>query len=253
MKNKNNVIITRGKDIIKRTKEALKKLDPKLPPKGSKILIKPNLVEPMPPDSGAITRPEVIEGIIQFLGDKNYKIIIGESSATWETEKAFRLAGYKDLKKKYKIKLINFDKGKFIKIKTGKSIWPSFEIAKTCRDVSYIISAAPLKEHAFGVTLTIKNMMGVLKPKGPTPNKKYIHKEGDIKIWTKRMKILLNYIKPDLALIDGTTAMIGSHIHGRLKKKNITIVGQDALAVDMAGAKILNHKRVFYLSKLMLK
>ena len=60
------VAIGKGKDIVKRTYLTLKRLSPNLPEKGSKILIKPNLVEPMPKSSGAVTRPEVIEGIIRF-------------------------------------------------------------------------------------------------------------------------------------------------------------------------------------------
>ncbi|MEM5847346.1 MAG: iron-sulfur cluster-binding protein, partial [Candidatus Aenigmatarchaeota archaeon] len=58
------VVIAEGKDIVKRTYLALKELKPKMPKKGERILIKPNLVEPMPNYSGAITRKEVIEGII---------------------------------------------------------------------------------------------------------------------------------------------------------------------------------------------
>lgn len=60
------VIIAKGEDVAKRTLAALKALAPKLPARRSRILIKPNLVEPMPRDSGAITRPEVREGIIQL-------------------------------------------------------------------------------------------------------------------------------------------------------------------------------------------
>jgi len=251
--NKNKVIIVSGQDIIKRAKKALEILAPTLPLIGSKILVKPNLVEPLAKDSGAVTRPEVIEGIIQFLGDKNYQILIGESSGSWHTKEAFIKAGYKDLEKKYNIKLINFDEGEFIKIKTNQSIWPEIEIAKTCFEVSYLISVAPLKEHPYEVTLTCKNMMGVLKPdkRYKSANKRYIHKEDNKKIWAKRLCLLLKYIKPDLAIIDGTTAMYGSHINGRLERKNLTIAGCDPVAVDLVGAEILGHKKIFYLEKML--
>ena len=191
--NKNKVIIVSGQDIIKRTKKALEKLAPTLPSLGSKILIKPNLVEPLPENSGAVTRPEVIEGIIQFLGDKNYQILIGESSGSWDTKEAFIKAGYQELEKKYNIKLINFDEVEFVKIKTKKSIWPEIEIAKPCFEVSYLISAAPLKEHPYyEVTLTCKNMMGVIKPdkRYKSANKQYIHKEDNKKIWAGRLCLL---------------------------------------------------------------
>jgi uncharacterized protein (DUF362 family) len=79
------VLVARGKDITKRTLAALEMLSPLLPRKGSKILIKPNLVEPRPKDSGAVTRPEVIEALIQFLGNRNYEIYVGEGAAILHT------------------------------------------------------------------------------------------------------------------------------------------------------------------------
>ena len=68
------IIVSEGTDTTKRTLVALEELSPALPKKGSRILIKPNLLEPRSSDSGAITRPEVIEAVIQFLDDNKYKI-----------------------------------------------------------------------------------------------------------------------------------------------------------------------------------
>ena len=243
---KNGIIICQDPDIIKRTIKALEILSPHLPLKGSLILIKPNLVEPKRKNSGAITRPEVIEAIIQFLGDENYQIIIGEGSAMPATSLAFRLGGYHYLTKKYKVKLIDLNKGPFSKIKTDKDFWPEFEVNQLAKESDYLISVAPLKEHPFGVTLTIKNLMGCLRPKGVRANKSYIHPNDNQELWAKRMGLLYKYLKPELAVIDGTTAMYGSHISGRLEEKNLTIVGEDALAVDLVGAEILGHKNVFY-------
>ena len=246
----NSVVIEKGEDIQQRTYKALKKLAPELPKPGAKILIKPNFVEPKPPESGAITRPEIIEGILQFLADK-YKVWVGESSANWKTWQAFELAGYFNLKKKYNLELVNFDEGKYVKIKTGEKFWPEIEVAELATQVDYVISAAVLKEHPYVVTLSLKNMMGILRPKKSLAhagaNKYYIHKEYHKKeIWAKRLCLLLKNIKLDLGIIDGTTAMYGSHLNGRLEKKDLTLVGAP-LAVDLAGAEILGHKKVFYL------
>lgn len=253
----NKVIICKGENIVERTKRALEYLGPKLPKPGSKILIKPNLVRPSKKESGTITRPEVVEGIIQYLDDQKYKIFIGESSANWDTWRAFEMGGYLELKKKYKIELVNFDEQDFIKIKLNSPYLDFLEIAKLALDSDYLISAAPLKEHAYVVTLTLKNMMGVLKPGKSIymegANKQYFHKEQDPKIWAERLCLLLSKIKPNLAIIDGTTGMYGSHIDGKLKKYDLTIIGEDSVAVDIVGAEILDHKKVFYLEKAIKK
>ncbi len=238
------IVIAEGEDIVKRTYLALKELKPKMPEEGEKILIKPNLVEPMSNDSGAITRKEVIEGIIQFFDDKKYEILIGEGAAIFNTEDCFEKATYYELEEKYNVKLVNLNKDEFVRIK-GK-YW-NFEISKLAKEC-YLISAAVLKEHIFKVTLSLKNLMGILKPRGGYPVKSYIHEENDEKVWAERLCDLVKAAKPKLALIDATTAMFGSHLYGSLKRLNLTLASEDALACDLVGASLLGHKEVFYLN-----
>lgn len=250
---KSRVVVVIGRDIIERTIYALKKLKPKIPEFVSTILIKPNLVEPMPKDSGAITRPEIVEGIIRFFKEKgnSYRIIIGEGSAYPSTIPCFKNAGYEYLKDKYGVELYDLNEGEFTKVKG--EYW-EFEINSIVNVVDYIISVAVLKEHGFStVTLTLKNMMGVLKPARTIPVKGYIHKESNEDIWALRLYDLIKAVKPNLAVIDGTTGMYGSHIYGKIKEMNLTIVSEDPIACDYVGSKILGHKEVHHIKLLSSK
>ncbi|MEM2955085.1 MAG: DUF362 domain-containing protein [Candidatus Nanoarchaeia archaeon] len=237
------VIIAEGKNIVRRTYLALKELNPTLPKTGDKILIKPNLVEPMSNNSGAITRKEFIEGIIQFFDDKRYEIIIGEGAAVFDTTKCFEKAGYYELGEKYNVRFLDLNKTKFISIK-GK-YW-NFEISDIVKEC-YLISAAVLKEHTFEVTLSLKNLMGVLKPRENYPTKSYIHAENNEEIWARRLCDLVKVARPNLAIIDATTAMFGSHLFGKLKTLNLTLASEDALACDLVAANLIGHENVFYL------
>ena len=234
------VIIVEGKDIVQRTKMALRALAPCLPPKGSKILIKPNLVEPLSKNSGAVTRPEIIEGILQFLGNR-FKIVVGEGAAIYETEKCFKKAEYYKILSKYNIRIVNLNRGPFVKVKLDGKVWKTIEIAEVAAE-SFIISVPILKEHSFGVTLGLKNMMGILKPKSGYPNKSYIHEK-----FAQKICDLVLVIKPCLTVVDATTAMYGSHLYGRLKRFDQTIVSKDVVACDLVGAKILGHEKISYL------
>jgi uncharacterized protein (DUF362 family) len=238
------VVVVRSADVIGRTLLALKKLNPSLPKKGSRILIKPNLVEPMPSGSGAITRPEIIEGIIRFLGDSSYEILVGEGSAHLDTFECFRVAGYDGLESRYAIKLVDLNKGEFSRVKGD--FW-SFEINSMVKEVDYVISAAVLKGHAFEVTLTLKNLMGFLKPIGGYPVKAYMHPKGDIGAWARRLCDLAKAIKPNLGVIDATTGMFGSHVYGRIKRFDATIASEDLVACDRVGARMLGHEEVLHL------
>jgi uncharacterized protein (DUF362 family) len=238
------VIICYGEDIIERTITALKILSPSLPPENTKIIIKPNIVEPRSKDSGSVTRPEVIEGVLKFLGTHSYEIYLVEGAAVLDTMKCFKEAGYLYLEKKYPLKVLDLHKLPFVKVK-GK-VWKEFEIAALCKE-AYIISVPVLKQHPFHVTLSLKNMMGILKPRQTYPTKAYMHEETDKNVWAERLLDLIMQAKPRLAVIDATTGMFGSHLQGRLKTFNATIVSEDALACDLVGARFLGYKNVFYL------
>jgi len=240
----NKVIVCYGKNIIERTIEALHILNPPLPPKNTKIVIKPNIVEPMTKDSGSVTRPEVIEGILKFLNVQAYEIYVAEGGAVRDTMKCFKEAGYLYLEKNYPLKILDIHNLPFMKVE-GK-MWKEFEIAELFKD-AYIISVPVLKQHPFYVTLSLKNMMGILKPGKTYPAKGYMHEESDRNVWAEKLLDLICHVRPHLAVIDATTGMFGSHLHGRLKTFDATIVSEDALACDIAGARFLGYKNVFYL------
>lgn len=242
------VVVCKGGNIAERTRKALEVLSPTITHRD--VLIKPNLVEPMQSSTGAVTRPEVVKGIIEYLGE-DYNISIGESSAGYDTGRAFNRAGYGALERE-KVKLIDFDDRGYIRLDLDGRSWKQVEVTEIVRN-KYLISAAVLKEHMFGVTLTLKNMMGILKPKGAYPNKSYIHRGVSEEIWAERLCDLLGKIKPDLAVIDGTTGMYGSHIHGTLKQHDLTIVSEDPVAADIAGSQILGQGNVLHLLKALAR
>jgi len=238
------VVVVEGKDIVERTYVALKEIKPNLPKGKFKVLIKPNLVEPMSNDSGAVTRKETVEGIVKFFEKKECEIIIGEGASILNTTECFEKAGYYELAEKYNVKIIDLNKTEFISVK-GK-YW-NFEISKLVKEC-YLISAAVLKEHPFEVTLALKNLMGILKPRENYPTKAYMHFEHDREKWAKRLCDLARAAKPSLAVIDATTAMLNSHLFGKLKTLNLTLASEDILACDFVAANLLGHKEVFYLN-----
>jgi uncharacterized protein (DUF362 family) len=238
------VIITYSSEIIKRTIAALEILSPSLPEKHTRIFIKPNLVEPLSKDSGAITRPEVVEGIIKFLGDKDYEIYIVEGAAVFDTMECFRKADYLYPERNYKVKIVDLHKGSFIKVK-GK-FWKDFAIAALLKG-AYIVSVPVLRQHPYQVTLSQKNMMGALKPIHSYPTKQYMHRENNRQIWAERLIDLISHIRPNLSVIDATTGMFSSHLFGRLKTFNATVVSEDPVSCDLVGADLLSYKNVFYL------
>lgn len=242
------IVVAKGPNIKKRTKAALKAFKPKI--KNKTILIKPNLVEPLAKDSGAVTRPELIAGIIEYFQEsekKKKKIIIGEGAGIRDTFKCFKIAGYLDLEKKYDIELIDLNQDKFIPIKGQYWNFQIHELAKKAA----IISAPILKEHeTFEITLSCKNLMGFLKPQKILSTKAYMHPLNNKKIWTQRMIDLVKVCWPVLNVMDATTGMCREHLYGKCKRFNLTIVGENPIEFDYYTANLMAHKEVFYLRAL---
>ena len=108
-------------------------------------------------------------------------------------------------------------------------------------DASCIISVPSLKTHNMAkTTLTMKNLMGTILPKGVMHSS--IHKKiADlISIFRSKMKF---------QLIDGIIGSRGSELGGNPVEMDLIIAGGDPVAVDRVGSEIIGYglEKVKYL------
>jgi len=94
---------------------------------------------------------------------------------------------------------------------------------------SAIISVPKLKLHRMtGVTLSLKNLMGVVSPKGQI----HLH-------LSEKIADLVSVVKPKLAVIDGIVGGEGWETAGKPVKMDLIIAGLDPVAVDTVGAEVM--------------
>lgn len=68
--------------------------------KGKKVLIKPNVGVPAPPNKGINTSPQVVKAVADLFLKKGAKVIIGESSGVMDTTSTcFEKSGFIELAK----------------------------------------------------------------------------------------------------------------------------------------------------------
>ncbi len=202
-----------------------------------KILIKPNYINASHPSTGITTDARVIDGVIKFLKEKGFhNLVIGEGSGLADTMAAFKVAGVDKVAERWGIKLIDLNKDEYLTVNVPDVLaLKTVNIAKTALE-SAVISVPKLKLHRMaGVTLSMKNMMGVVKPKGQIH-----HPLG------KKIVDLVSVVKPRLAVIDGVIGGEGHELSGRPVQMNIVIAGLDPVAVDTVGAEVMgfNHRKV---------
>ncbi|MEE4241258.1 MAG: DUF362 domain-containing protein [Desulfopila sp.] len=207
------------------------------------ILIKPNLVENLPPP---ITTPAaLVEEVVLYLLDhvSPSKIVIGEGcgATEYDTGHVFRHLGYFELAQKFQLKLIDLNKEQLHR-KTDNNCrrWPEIYLPQILDDV-FLLSIPQLKAHSLaGVTLTMKNMMGCAPPchyrKGGAWNKASFHHGIHEAIFD-----LNRYRTPDYSLLDASIGMARAHLWGPQCSPPVGKIAAstDPVAIDSHGTALL--------------
>ncbi len=225
------VAIVRGADPPEMTVKALEMVDASAAvPKEKPVLIKPNYINTEHPSTGITTDSRVIEGVVRFLRQHDVKeIIIGEGTGHGDTPQAFRVAGVDAVAERWKVRLADLNKDEFIEVHPPNPLaLKRVKVAKTALECT-IVSVPKLKPHRLaGVTLSLKNMMGAMTPKGS------MHTN-----LSKNIADLASVIKPNVAVIDGIIAGEGHETSGNPVEMNLVIAGTDPVAVDAVGAAVM--------------
>lgn len=195
------------------------------------ILIKPNYINARHPSTGITTDSRVIEGVVTFLRQHGMKeIIIGEGSGFADTFEAFRVAGVDDVAERWKVRMVDLNKDEFVEVNPPNTLaLKKVKIAKIALE-STIISVPKLKPHRLaGVTLSLKNMIGAVTPKGSMHNR-----------LSRKIVDLVSIVKPSVAVIDGIIAGEGHETSENPVEMNLIIAGTDPVAVDAVGAAVMS-------------
>ncbi|MBS7645544.1 MAG: DUF362 domain-containing protein [Candidatus Bathyarchaeia archaeon] len=225
------VAIVKGLDPVDSTVKALEMVDAyRGIPKDKPILIKPNYLNASHPSKGITTDGRVVEGVVKYLKLHGFNsIIIGEGSGFADTLEAFKTAGLDVVAERWNVKLMDLNRDVFVEVEPPNPLaLKKVKIARTALE-SAIISVPKLKPHRqAGVTLSIKNMMGVMTPKGSM----HIHLHRNI-------ADLASIVKPRVAVIDGVIAGEGHESAGDPVRMDLVIAGLDPVAVDAVGAAVM--------------
>jgi len=213
-------------------------------PEGT-ILIKPNLVEALPPP---ITTPvALVAALVAWLREQTTaRIIIGEGSGAmnYETGHAFAELGYTELARTTGVELADLNHEELVCLHNRDCLrWPEMHLPRIALD-SFLISVPVLKAHTLaGVTLTLKNMMGLAPPayyrSGRSWKKSAFHRQIQ-----EAIADLNRYRTPDFSLLDATVGMPEAHLWGPSCDPPVRTLAaaSDPVAIDAYGATLLNKE-----------
>jgi uncharacterized protein (DUF362 family) len=211
-----------------------------------RIIIKPNLVEPLKPP---ITTPvELVAALVDYIraSQPHLEIIIGEGcgSSCNDTMQVFETLGYTKLAAKTGVTLLDLNEAPLARMQDNNcSRWPEMYLPKIVFE-SYLLSVPVLKAHSLaGITLTMKNMMGLAPPahyqQGGNWKKASFHQNIHESVFD-----LNQYRTPDFTLLDATIGMQEAHLWGPTcdPPPNRIAAGYDPVAMDSYGCSLLRIK-----------
>jgi uncharacterized protein (DUF362 family) len=205
------------------------------------VLLKPNLVE-FDPNGVINTHPALVEAAITaFRRSGARDVIVAEGPGhRRDNEYLLRASGLYRVIKEHGIRYVdlNSDDVQLTKLRSRFTRLHELYLPKTLFHADLVVSMPKLKTHHWaGVTLSLKNMFGVIPGSIYGWPKNALHWAG---IHGSILDINSSLAVPQFAIVDGIVGMEGNGpIQGQAKNSGVLIFGNDLVAVDATAARVM--------------
>jgi uncharacterized protein (DUF362 family) len=223
----------------------------RVPLKGKRVVLKPNLVE-YHRDKVINTNPHVVAAVIELCRREGAaEVIVAEGPGHWRNvEYLVAASGLGDVLRHYKVPFVDLNHDEPVKrVNLGRLTGlQHLFLSQTVATADVVISLPKLKTHHWAVaTLSLKNLFGTLPGICYGWPKNELHWRGIdnsiVDIAATRM--------PDLAVVDGIIGMEGDGpLNGTPKPMGVLVMGCDLVALDATCCRLmqLDAERIGYLS-----
>jgi uncharacterized protein (DUF362 family) len=210
---------------------------------GKSVLLKPNLVEFIP-GKEVCTHPAVIGAAAECIFELGArKVMVGEGSGHQrDTELLLAQSGLERELESRRIPFIDLNRDELVKIplRTHHSGLPYLWLPRTVMEADFIISMPKIKTHHWaGVTLSMKNMFGIVPGVKYGWPKNFLHWRGI----HNGILDLCATVSIHLVIADGILAMRGNGpIHGETFPLGHIVIGDDPVAADAVMTQLLGFR-----------
>jgi uncharacterized protein (DUF362 family) len=221
--------------------------------RGKTIVLKPNLVE-FDPDGVINTNPLVIEAAIdcfRTLGAQQVLVAEGPGHRR-DNEYLLTASGIYDVIKEHRVAYVdlNTDDLRPRRLLSSFTKLEQLYLPETLYNADLLVSMPKLKTHHWaGVTLSLKNMFGVVPGSVYGWPKNILHWQG---IHNSILDINSSLPVRQFAIVDGIVGMEGNGpLQGQAKDSGVLIFGKDLVAVDATAARLMKiePKKIKYLAE----
>ncbi len=198
---------------------------------GMKVLLKPNLLSPHPPEDAVTTHPEVVRALARIAKKCGGIVSLGDSPGGYgyNIDEILETSGIKKVADEEDIEIKKFSASRFI---------DGIPISRHILEADLIISIPKFKTHSITViTAAVKNMFGSVIGLYKAQCHSRAPRGED---FSRIMAKVFSIARPHLTVLDGIAAMEGDGpSSGIVRKMNFIMAGRDAVAIDACIAKII--------------
>jgi uncharacterized protein (DUF362 family) len=220
--------------------------------RGKSILLKPNLVEPYADSPQINTHPSVVRAAAEvFRGWGAGEVFVAEGPGHCrDTQLVLEQSGMEGVLRESRLEFVdlNYDDVDLVRNRFRETSLPHLALPASLKRADLIVSIPKMKTHHWaGVTLSMKNLFGVLPGTYYGWPKNVLHHAG---IGRSILDITAT-VKPHLAIVDGIIGMEGDGpIMGTPKHAGVLVLGTNLPAVDATASRLMgiNPWRIEYLA-----
>jgi uncharacterized protein (DUF362 family) len=208
--------------------------------RGKRVLLKPNMVEPIRTAPHMTTHPAMVQAAAEVFRRWDAHVIVGEGPGhVRDTELALVESGMLEALEAAELKFadLNYEEVRFVENRGRATKLEGFYFPRSVVEADLIVSMPKMKTHHWvGVTASMKNLYGVIPGIKYGWPKNVLHHAG---IPESVMDINASLPKT-IAIVDGIQCMEGDGpIMGSPKEMGLVIVGSNPTAVDATVSRLM--------------
>jgi uncharacterized protein (DUF362 family) len=234
-----DLAVTKGETVDKNARAAIAMLGgmERFVKKGARVVIKPNVLNGRPPEYATTTSPEVMTSVIKMCWEAGAKEVVVFDRTTTDDRSAFDICGLSKAVQAADAKLMFLSQRNYeeVKIPQGKVLtsWPFVTDALTA---DTLINLTLPKAHSVSkVTMTMKNLMGIMGGSRGQIHWDFAHKIVDVN----------TLVKPHLAILDAYRVLFrngptGGNLNDVRLVKTL-VAGTNQVTIDAYGTSFFDN------------
>ena len=205
--------------------------------RGSRVLIKPNLLCPATPRQAILTHPAIVRAAAEYVLERGARPLVADSPAIGSFETILRMSGIRDALRGLDVECRSFESS--VRVDIGEP-FGAIDIAEEAVRADVIVNLAKLKTHSqMLLTLAVKNLFGCIV--GYRKPEWHMRAGIERQIFATLLAKIGATLHPTFNILDGILALEGEGPGrgGSPREMGVILAGKNPFAVDTAVCRMI--------------